>query len=170
MHDHDQQQPDTPSKSALKRQMTALQELGESLLLLNPSQLASLPIENERLLQAIADAQRIKSKNARKRQLQYIGKLMRDIDPAPLRVALDALKQPHRQAVAKFHQLEQLRDRALAAGDNGVELLLQEFPEADRQQLRQMVLQHAREVARSKPPAASRKLFRYLRSLQEQRE
>jgi ribosome-associated protein len=70
-------------------------------------------------------------------------------------------------AADAFHQLEQLRDELLATGVDGIEAVTQRWPQADRQQLRQLILQHQRDSARNKPPAASRKLFRYLRELQE---
>ncbi len=156
-----------PSKSERKRQMHALQALGESLLSLNDKQLAQLQIEDEQLLLAIQECRLISSNSARKRHLQLIGKLMRNIDPAPLEKALSAMHQGQRESTTVFHELEQLREDILAAGAAGVELAIARWPDADRQQLRQLVLQHQREMDRNKPPAASRKLFRYLRELQE---
>jgi ribosome-associated protein len=156
-----------PSKSEVKRQMLARQALGEQLTRLNDKQLALLPIGDERLLAAIRETRNIRSKNALKRHLQFVGKLMREVDPAPIEAALETMRRPARQQNEVFHQLEQLRDEALTAGVTGVELVLKRWPEADRQQLRQLILQHQRETQRGKPPAASRKLFRYLRELQE---
>lgn len=156
-----------PSKSEVKRQMLALQALGEDLTRLNDKQLAQLPIHDERLLAALRETRNIRSKNALKRHLQFVGKLMRDVDPAPIEAALETMRRPARQQKEAFHQLEQLREDVLAAGVHGVELVLQRWPEADRQQLRQLILQHQRETERGKPPAASRKLFRHLRELQE---
>lgn len=156
-----------PSKSEVKRQMLARQALGEDLTRLNDKQLALLPIGDERLLAAIRETRNIRSKNALKRHMQFVGKLMREVDPAPIEAALEAIRRPARHQKEVFHQLEQLRDEVLAAGVTGVELVLRQWPEADRQQLRQLILQHQRELQRDKPPAASRKLFRYLRELQE---
>ncbi len=158
---------EAPSKSEVKRQMLALQALGEELTGLSDRQLAELPIGDERLLGAIRETRNIRSKNALRRHLQFVGKLMRDVDPDPIRSALDAMKRPARQQTATFHELEQLRDAVLAAGAGGADLVLQRWPEADRQQLRQLILQHQRESQRNRPPAASRKLFRYLRELRE---
>ena len=171
MRDHDQQ-PDEefeegPSKSAVKRQMHALQDLGKTLSGMNDKQLAQLPIDDEKLLEALRETRRISSKNALKRHLQYVGKLMRDMDPEPIEAALEAMRRPAREANALFHQLEQLRDEVLSEGVNGVEIVIKRWPEADRQQLRQLILQHQREQQKGKPPAASRKLFRYLRDLLE---
>lgn len=168
----DDNTPDTeqdlaPSKSERKRRMLALQQLGESLLELNDKQLALLPITDEQLLLAIRETHQIRSNSARKRHLQLIGKLMRHIDPEPLQQALQSMHQSQHANNATFHQLEQLREDILAAGLSGVELAATRWPQADRQHLRQLVLQHQRELQRNKPPAASRKLFRYLRELQE---
>ena len=85
----------------------------------------------------------------------------------PIEAALEAMRRPAREANALFHQLEQLRDEVLEAGVAGVELVLGRWPEADRQHVRQLILQHQRELQKGKPPAASRKLFRYLRELLE---
>jgi ribosome-associated protein len=172
MPDHDDTTPQEseyggPSKSAVKRQMTALQQLGETLTHLTDKQLTQIPIEDERLRQVIAEARNIRSHSARKRHLQLIGKLMRHIDPQPIQQALEKLDQNRRQDAERFHALEQMRDQILAAGVSGTELAAQRWPQADRQQLRQLVLQHQRELQKAKPLAASRKLFRYLRELQE---
>ena len=156
-----------PSKSEIKRRMLALQELGEALVKLNDKQLTRIPVEDERLSQAIREARAIRSNSARRRHLQFIGKLMRDIDPEPIRRALQGMHQRHEHDKESFHLLERLRDEILESGVAGVELAMARWPEADRQQLRQLVLQHQREQQRGKPPAASRKLFRYLRTLQE---
>lgn len=156
-----------PSKSAVKRDMLALQDLGESLTQLNDKQLEQLQVHDERLVEAIQETRRITSNSARKRHMQFIGKLMRDIDTQPIAEALDAMRRPAKQQNQRFHELEQLRDEVLSAGAPGVELVMSRWPNADRQQLRQLVLQHLRELQKDKPPAASRRLFRYLRELQE---
>jgi len=156
-----------PSKSELKRRMHALQQLGETLTGLSDKQLQQVPIDNERLLQTIREARAIRSHSARRRHLQLIGKLMREVDPEPIEQALQAMDRAHRDQTEVFHQLEQLRDDMLAAGPDGVELATQRWARADRQQLRQLLLQHQRETRGGNPPAASRKLFRYLRELRE---
>lgn len=166
-NDQEIEQELAPSKSERKRQMHALQALGESLLELSDKQLQQIPLEEGQLLEAIHECRRIRSNSARKRHLQLIGKLMRTIDPAPIEAALTVIHQPHKDSTAAFHRLEQLRDDVLASGPAGIEKIMGLWPEADRQQLRQLVLQHQREVSGDKPPAASRKLFRYLRELRE---
>ncbi len=154
-----------PSKSELKRQMTALQEIGESLISLGDKQLSKIPIDDERLLLAIRETKRIKSNNARRRHMQFIGKLMRDIDAEPIVAALALMRSQKQEVNDAFHALEKLRDDVLDQGLKGVELVMDRWENADRQQLRQIVLQHQRELKQDKPPAASRKLFKYLRSL-----
>lgn len=161
---------DPPSKSARKRQMLSLQAMGESLLDLNDKQLAKIPIGDERLIATIRECRQIHSKSARKRHLQYIGKLMREIDTAPIEQALAELRHARQHSNNAFHELEQLRADVLSGGADAVELAMSRFPGADRQHLRQLVLQHQREVVQGKPPAASRKLFRYLQDLQQNSE
>ncbi len=155
----------TPSKSARKRQMHSLQAVGELLVGLSDKQLNQIPIEDDQLRKAIRECRQIRSNSARKRHLQFIGKLMRNIDPAPIEEALEELHNARQESTATFHQLEQLRADILAAGIAGVELAMRRFPTADRQHLRQLVLQAGREAQRNRPPAASRKLFAYLREL-----
>ncbi len=156
-----------PSKSAVKRQMTELQKLGETLCSLADRELAKIPIADDRLMTAVVESRRIRSNSARRRHMQFIGKLMRDIDAEPIRTALASLHNKQRAAATEFHHLESLRDDLLASGLPGIEIVLAQFPQANRQHLRQLVLQHQRETKAGKPPAASRKLFRYLRELQE---
>jgi ribosome-associated protein len=156
-----------PSKSALKRQMTALQKLGEQLVGLSETELARIPIDSEQLLRAIAEARRIRSNSARRRHMQYIGKVMRNLDADPIAQALTDLHQQRQHNAEVFHELEQLRDQLLADGPAAIELVVARFSSADRQHLRQLIRQQQRESSSNKPPAASRKLFRYLRELAE---
>tara|TARA_R110001592_G_scaffold363371_1_gene685694 strand:+ start:313473 stop:314006 length:534 start_codon:yes stop_codon:yes gene_type:complete len=163
----DSDEGEAPSKSALKRRMLALQELGEALVGLSEKQLEKLPVEDERLLEAIREAADMRSHSAKRRHMQLIGKLMRDIDATPIENALNAMDNQRREDASSFQQLEQLRDEVLAAGPSGTELVMKRWPGADRQQLRQLILQHQRESKHNKPPAAGRKLFRLLRELEE---
>lgn len=147
--------PERPTKSALKRQMTALQEIGEILVSLPETQLKRIPLENP-LLEAIQTARSLKSHEAKRRQLQYIGKLMRNIDPEPIQTALDNVLNKSKQSKAQFHQIERWRDLLIAEGDSALEKLLQLYPEMDRQHIRQLV--------RRKQQT---ELFRYLREWME---
>lgn len=154
-----------PSKSELKRQMTALQKLGETLVELSDKELARIPIDDERVREVIHQARGIRSHSARRRHLQLLGKLMRNIDPQPIEQALEELHQRRRGNAAAFHRQEEWRERLLREGDPAVQALLEEFPQGDRQLLRQLIRQHRKESETGKPPAASRKLFRYIREL-----
>lgn len=159
--------PEAPSKSELKRRMTALQALGEALTQLSDRQLRKIPIDDPRLTEAIQEARRISSNSAKRRHLQFIGKLMRDLDAEPIAEALADLDRERNQAAVQFQGLEQVRDQLLAAGLPGIEEIVDRWPEADRQHLRQLLLQDQREQQRNQAPAARRKLFRYLRELDE---
>lgn len=156
-----------PSKSELKRRMTALQVLGETLTGLSDKQLRQIPIDDQRLADAIQETRRITSNSARRRHLQFIGKLMRDIDAEPIAEAVAALDRERHQAAAQFQGLEKVRDQLLAAGLPGIEDIIKRWPHADRQHLRQVLLQDQREQQRNQAPAARRKLYRYLRELDE---
>jgi ribosome-associated protein len=167
MHDEDEEDLG-PSKSALKRQMTALQKVGEELVGLSDRELKKIPLESEPLRQAILETRRIRSNSARRRHLQYIGKLMRKVDAQPIENALTALHQQRQGQSDRFHELEKLRDELLSGGPSALEQVVQRFPGADRQHLRQLLRQQQREQLQEKPPAASRKLFKYLRELSEE--
>jgi len=164
---HEEEEYSGPSKSALKRQMTALQKLGEQLVGLSDNELARIPIDSEQLLRAIEEAHRIRSNSARRRHMQYIGKVMRTIDAEAIARALADLHQTQQHNVDIFHELEKLRDSLLSDGATAIETVIDRFPTADRQHLRQLVRQQQRESSSGKPPAANRKLFKYLRELAE---
>ena len=125
-------------------------------------------LDNMKSQKKLEYTERIKSNNARRRHMKYLGKLMRDIDAEPIVAALAALHEQKQGIKAEFHALEALRDEVLARGLPGVELVMSRWVHGDRQQLRQLILQYQREVKQNKPPAASRKLFKYLRELSEQ--
>jgi ribosome-associated protein len=153
------------SKTELKRDMEELQKLGEELVGLKPSVLEKFPIPED-LAHAISDAQRFKNE-ARRRQLQYIGKVMRTIDIEPLQAALDKYRNKHSQASAELHRLEQLRDDIVEKGDAAINDVLEAYPSADRQQLRQLARQANKEKAQNKPPRAYREIFQILKALHE---
>jgi ribosome-associated protein len=156
---------DRPSKSQAKREMEALQALGGQLVALKGDRLAKITMPDD-LRQAIRDAQRFTKHEARRRQLQYIGRLMRDIDPAPLQAALDEINGVSAAANARHHALERLRDRLLADEAVAGEIAVS-HPRADIQHLRQLRRNALKEQAAGKPPRAFRELFRVLRELEE---
>lgn len=154
---------DGPSKSSLKREMHALQDLGEQLVALSSDRLAKVPMPEE-LFAAVKDAQRITKHGARRRQLQYIGKLMRHIDPAPIQAQLDAFNGVSKAEVARQHRLERLRNELLD-DDKVLGRIAETWPGADLQHLRTLRRNALKEREQSKPPRAFREIFRVLRDL-----
>lgn len=157
---------EAPSKSARKREAHAQQALGEKLLAIPEAEWPALAVPAE-LAEALRAALRIHARGGRRRQLQYIGKLMRRIDSEAIATALARRAERQAEQTRDFHRLEQWRDRLLDEGDAALAELLDAFPAADRQHLRQLVRNAQREQAAQKPPRAARLLFRYLRELAE---
>lgn len=150
------------SKSQLKRESQALQDLGEALVELPSHQLALIPMPEE-LADAVALARKITARGGRKRQLQYIGKIMRRVEAEPIQQAVDNLAAGSAREIARLHRLESWRDRLLAEGDAALGELLDEYPTLDRQHLRQLIRNGQKELAQQKPPKSAREIFRYLR-------
>lgn len=155
---------DRPSKSQVKREMQALQELGEQLGALGADQLKRIDLPEE-LRDAVRDYQRFTKHEARRRQMQYIGRLMRDIDPAPIQAALDEIKGVSAAATARLHALERLRAQLLEDEAAALAEIARDHPGADLQRLRQLRRNALREQAEGKPPKAFRDIFRLLRDL-----
>jgi ribosome-associated protein len=159
---------DKPSKSAVKREMTDLQTLGADLVALSKDQLKKVDLPDD-LRDAVRDAQRFTQHGAHRRQLQYIGKLMRGIDPEPIRAVLDEINGVSAAANARMHALERLRVRFLEDEDVIGEIAAA-YPGADLQHLRQLRRNALKEQQLSKPPRAFRELYRVLRELQAETE
>jgi ribosome-associated protein len=155
-----------PSKSQRKREMEAAQDLGEQLLQLKPDVLQKMPLD-ERLLDAVLQAQKISQREAKRRHLQLIGKLMRSADSDAIQSALASVQTGSREAARTLHELEHWRDRLLAEGDRAIGEVLLAFPGSDTQPLRQMIRDAQRETAQGKPPTSARKLFQYLKQYQQ---
>lgn len=156
---------DKPSKTRRKNEMTALQELGQELVELNSSQLAEVPIP-ERLREAIVEARRITQHGGKKRQMQYVGRLMREIDAEPVREKLASWKGVSREATALLHQIERWRTRLLD-DDAAVSEFALAHPRADLQHLRSLVRSIRKEREENKAPKQFRELFRVLRETLE---
>ena len=150
----------SPEQDPAQAGNDALQPLGEELLRLNPAQLARLGLP-ESLRDALRQASRITAHEARRRHLQYIGKLMRQVDPEPLRRALEDVNGVSRTAVALMHRAERTRDRLLD-DDAALTDFLSEHPQADAQQLRAMIRAARREHSAGAPPKHARELYRWL--------
>lgn len=159
---------DGPSKSQRKRDMHALQSLGEELAVLNAERLRSLDLP-ERLLEALLQVKTFRAHGAVRRQMQFIGKLMRDIDPAPLRAQLDVWNGTSRAAVGRSHLAEHWRERMLDS-DAVLGELLEIFPGADIPVLRTLIRNARKERGDQKPPRNYRELYRILLGLIEQGE
>lgn len=157
-------QGDFVSKTQQKRAMHALQALGAALVDLPEAQLAALELP-EALAAAVADARRMTRHGAKRRQLQFIGKLMRAIDPEPIRAQLAVLRGQSAQAAAAQRRLEDWRARLLE-DDDALTAFAQAFPSADLQALRTAIRNARKEQAAAKPPRAYRELFRLLRQAQ----
>lgn len=155
------------SRSQQRREALEVRALAEQLASLSPAQLERLPIPED-LLPHILDTIRITSNIARKRQLQYLAKQMRreeDETLEAIRDALDAGSETSRRETALLHRAEQWRERLLDEGDTALTALLDEYPSADRQHLRQLVRNAQTERARNRPPHAYRELFRVVRDV-----
>ena len=157
----------SPSRSQQRREALGVLELAEQLAAQSPAQLEKLPIP-EALLPHIEDTRRITAHIARKRQLAFLAKQMRREDEETLdaiRDALDAGSETSKRGVALMHKAEDWRTRLLDGGDAALAALLDEYPAADRQRLRQLVRNALDERARNKPPRAFREIYHLLREL-----
>ena len=156
-----------PSKTQRKKEMAALQGLGAELVDLNADQLAAMPLP-ESLRDAVAAAQRITKFEARRRQLQYIGKLMRTVDPEPIRDQLDAWKAASRKHAAGLRKVERWRERLLAE-ESALHELVSSYPASDARQLGVLIRNSLRERAENRAPRSFRALFRLLQEIMDGR-
>jgi len=155
-------QDELVSKTRRKKEMHELQALGVALVELPESQIAALEIPDE-LRAAVLEAKRIKSHEGRRRQLQYIGRLMRDVDAEPVRAQLDAIVGHSAQEAARHRRLEALREKLLA-DDEALTAYVAAHAGADLQALRTLIRNARREQKEGRPPRAYRELFRLLKS------
>jgi len=159
----------SPSRSEQRRAALDVLELGGKLAVLSDAQLSKLPIP-EHLLPHILETRRITSHIAHKRQLQFLAKQMRREDDETLdalRDALDEKGEAARREVAAMHRVEAWRDRLIDGGDDALAAFLEEYPEADRQRLRQLVRNAIEERNRNKPPRAYREIFQVVRTVMD---
>ena len=156
------------SKTQLKQRADELKKLGLQLLDLSPADLQKIPLSSA-LHDALVLARKInRKKDGFRRQIQFIGKLLRDDDIEPIHKAIVAIQNTHQIANAHFHKLESIRDRLIEQGDPAVQGLLDQYPHGDRQQLRQLIRQAKKQQQENKPPKASREIFQYLKQLLQQ--
>ncbi len=160
----DNSEPDSvPSKTRRKREMHALQDIGEQLVQLDPKRLAELALPDV-LAQAVLEAKRMHKHGALRRQLQFIGKLMRQVDAKPIQDKLDAWNGLRVQNAARLHQLERWRERLLA-DDQALGELGRSYPAADLQRLRVLMRNTHQEKLENRPPRSYRALFQELQKI-----
>lgn len=150
------------SKSQVKREMTALQELGEKLVEMNDKQLATVPLD-EHLLSSIHEARKMPLREARRRQLQYIGKLMRSADFEEIQAAVDKLQNVSDQYIHRQHQIERYRDLLIDGDKQIFQTLVTRYKDVDVQHLRHLIKAAQQEQENHQAPNNARKLFRYIR-------
>lgn len=155
-------EPPPPTKGELKRQAQSLQVLGEQLIEAPEELVAGLDLP-EKLRDAIALARRIMSHGALLRQKLYVGKLMRNVDPEPIRAALEAVGATARLETMRFKRAERWRDRLVLEGQAAMVEFIVEFPEVDRAELSRLASAAAAEHGSGKPAGAGRKLFGWVR-------
>ena len=149
-----------PNKTQIKREIRALNDLGKELIALPDSSLNKIPL-SEIMQQAIADGRRF-SRGALQRQLRRIANLLQHEDVDAINLELTRQKQPSKHQTAEFHQLEQWRDRLIDGDERLLTELISQFSTIDRQYIRQLMRNAAREKKLEKTPKAARSLFKYL--------
>ena len=153
-----------PNKSQIKREIASLFALGEEMAELSDSQLATLELP-EKIQKSVAEVSGMPPNGARKRLLKFIAGQLHKMDVTPIQEKLARLKNKSAHAVREHHIAERWRDRLMTEGDNVLSELLDEYPSADRQQIRQIIRAAQKEAGSGKPPKSSRLLYRHLKEL-----
>jgi ribosome-associated protein len=156
---------DRPSKSQLKRDMQALQDLGAALVELPKDALKRMPMPDD-LADAVHEARRITDHEGKRRQVQYVGRMMRGLtadQTAALRTALEAYRGVNRAATARLHWIERTREQLLA-DDAALTAFIREHPGADPQEGRTLIRNARRETEQGKPPRYFRELFQWVKN------
>jgi len=154
------------SKTQKKKEAHSLQKLGEKLLKLSREQVRKIDIPDE-IREALNLARTIKSREGLRRQIQFIGSLMRKIDSDSIQQAVDHIEQGNYKKALEFKEAEQCRDKLISGNNELLEEILKKHVNADRQQLSQLVRNARKEVGNNKPPKSSRVLFKYLREIRD---
>ncbi|MFV9614584.1 MAG: ribosome biogenesis factor YjgA [Gammaproteobacteria bacterium] len=162
-------QYDGPSKSQLKRESHHLTDIGEEILKLSAEDIRSLHLPDE-LEEAVTTALKIKSRSGLKRQRLYIGKLLRSIDSETIESQLRKIQHRHDTNTAHFKRLEKWRDSLIDNDKTTLNEVILRYPEIDRQRINQLIRAAHQENQQNKPPAASRKLFKYLQELEDDKK
>lgn len=155
-----------PSKSQIKRDCHHLTELGNEILKLKHEDILTLKLPDE-LQEAVTTALKIRSRSGLKRQRQYIGKLLRSLDSEDIESRIRQIQHRHDKNTAAFKRLEKWRDRLVENDRETLNEIISHYPDVDRQHINQLIRAAHKEKTTNKAPAASRKLFKYLASLEE---
>jgi ribosome-associated protein len=156
---------DRPSKSQLKRDMEALQVLGAALVELPKDALKRMPM-TEDLSDAVHEARRITDHEGKRRQLQYVGRMMRGLteaETAALRMALDEYRGVNKGYTARLHWVERTREKLLA-DDAALTEFIRQHPGADVQEARTLIRNARREAQQGRPPKYFRELFQWIKT------
>jgi len=153
-----------PNKSQIKRDIAELHILAEEIVALSVMQMEALKLPDD-VFEAAMAAAKITQRGARKRHLKFLTGLLRKIDAEPIKANLAKMKNQNALAVKEHHILERWRDRLVAEGDQALSELLQQYPEADRQQLRQLIRNANKEAMSEKPPKSSRMIYQFVKTL-----
>ena len=156
---------DKISKTKRKQQMHELQDIGEELVELSKEALSKIPM-SEDLLDAIKEYKRLNAHEARRRQMQFIGKIMRKEDTAPIREKLEQIRGSSTAATALLHRIERYRS-AMIDKDEAITQFLSDFPHASVQELRTLVRNTRKEAEQAKPPKSFRELFQFIKAVLE---
>jgi ribosome-associated protein len=156
------------SKTKLKAEADAAQQLGKKLVELPKDKLVKLDL-SEKLFEAVLDAKRITANGGLRRQMQYLGRLMREVDTTPITEQLDRWEGKNNEENARFHGLERWRERLLTDTD-AVSAFVEAYPSTDVQRMRTLIRNAQKEHLANKPPKSSRELFKMLRDITEQEE
>ena len=156
------------SRTQLKKEAKALQRLGEKLIALSDDQLARMELP-ALLIEAIQAVRTMRSRGARRRQIQYIGTLLRNIDVAPIEQSLLEIEQGAYRLAREFHRIEAWRDRLVAGDDAGFDEIVETIPDVNRQRLGQLVRSARKEKQKNAAPKSARNLFRYLKQVSTKR-
>lgn len=157
-----------PSKSQIKRDCNHLTDLGEAILKLKTEELDSLKLPDE-LRDAVFTALKIKSRSGLKRQRQYIGKLLRSHDSDDIETQLKKIQHRHDTNTAAFKRLEKWRDKLIENDKQTLDDVISHFPDIDRQHINQLIRAAHKDKEQNRAPTGSRKLFKYLRDLEDAR-
>ena len=158
-NDNAQEEEPIVSKTTIKKEMLELKQLGDKIVALSENQLKKIPLD-EKLSDAVMSARKITKHGGRKRQMQYIGKLMRHVDSEPIRAALDIIENGYAQDNKLFHLKEQWRDELLIADKEKLTAFYQQFPDVNLQLVRQLIRNHKNAKTDDKKIVVARQVFK----------